>query len=228
MAGRLYIPSLTTETLLPGLTVDAPLHSSPNLAPRQPLSIVRWETHNPHQVNAFWGFTPPWLKVLDHAQHCARAETLSSRPMFAEALDTQRCLVPVGGVYIWKSLPRMKQPFLVTRIDRGPLLLAGLWCRFPTTGHHYHDSMALITVASPPFLDPLSDRLPALMSPESAVDWLHPETSRQQVESMLHPPAGELLGAFPVSKRVNDPACQEWACAHPTGPMLCQHHTQER
>ena len=40
-----------------------------------------------------------WLKVLDHAPHCARAETLSKRAMFHEAFSARRCVIPVSGFY---------------------------------------------------------------------------------------------------------------------------------
>ncbi|TDO01124.1 MULTISPECIES: SOS response-associated peptidase [Halomonas] len=228
MAGRLHIAPLDLERLLPELVADTPLITGANLAPRRPLSILRLEGGRLRLVNAFWGLTPPWLKVLDHAPHCARAEALTSRPMFCEAFGARRCLIPVSGVYVWKSQPRFKQPFLVTRVDRGPLLLAGLWCRFHTTLSAYTDSMALITVPTGPLLAPLTDRLPAVIDPGAARHWLDPRTPPVQAQTLLAPAPGELLGAFPVSRQVNDPANQDPACAHPTGPMLRQPMPQER
>ncbi|MBB3142739.1 SOS response-associated peptidase [Halomonas organivorans] len=220
MAGRLYIPPLDLERLLPGLIADDTPITGVNLAPRRPLSMIRLEAGRPRMCHAFWGLTPPWLDVLDRAPHCARAESLASRPMFREAFAARRCLVPAGGVYVWKPQPRAKQPFLVTRVDRGPLLLAGLWCRFHTTLTRYHDSLALITVPANDLLAPLTDRLPATI-PVAAVDrWLDPTTPVEDLNDLLTPAHGELLGAFPVSRRVNDPSHQEAACAYPTGPML--------
>lgn len=228
MAGRLYIAStLDLDRLLTGLQRDTPLIASPNLAPRQPLSMIRLAGGQPQLATAFWGLTPTWLSVLDHAPHCARAESLSDRHMFREAFAARRCLIPVSGIYVWKPQPRMKQPFLVTRVDRGPLLLAGLWCRYPTTLTAYHDSTALITVASNALLAPLSDRLPALIDVRDAPAWLDPATPLTTANALLAPAALELLGAFPVSRRVNDPKHQDWACAHPTGPMHCWTTAQE-
>jgi putative SOS response-associated peptidase YedK len=227
MAGRLHITSLDVERLLPDLVIDASLVTSPNLAPRRPVAAVRLEAGRPHLSRLFWGLTPPWLEVLDHAPHCARAESLEKRPMFREAFAFRRCLVPVSGVYAWKPLPRSKQPFLVTRVDRGPLLLAGLWCRFHTTLAHWNDSFALITVPAPPCLTPLTDRLPAVIQPREASRWLDPQIPSQEARSLLSIAPEELLGAFPVSRRVNDPANQDPACAHPTGPMLYRPIEQE-
>lgn len=222
MAGRLHIAPLDLAQLMPDLTVDAPLVTSTNLAPRRMLSAIRLEAGHPHLGRLFWGLTPPWLEVLDHAPHCARAESLEARPMFREAFQARRCLVPASGVYVWKAQPRFKQPFLVTRADRGPLLLAAIWCRFHTSLAEHTDSLALVTVATSPLLAPLSDRLPAVIEPDSARRWLDPRTPPEAARTLLVTAREELLGAFPVSRRVNNPANQEAACAHPVGPMLCR------
>ncbi|MBB3191202.1 SOS response-associated peptidase [Halomonas cerina] len=227
MAGRLYITPLDLDRLLPDLTVDRPLVTGANLAPRRPLSIIRLEAGRANLDTVFWGLTPPWLKVLDHAPHCARAESLTARPMFREAFAARRCLVPVSGIYVWKPQPRFKQPFLVTRTDRGPLLLAGLWCRFHTTLTAYNDSMALITVPANGLLAPLVDRLPAMIDAGHARRWLDPDTPVEALQAQLVPAPLELLGAFPVSRRVNDPRHQDPSCAYPTGPMLRRTSEQE-
>ncbi|RCV89099.1 SOS response-associated peptidase [Billgrantia montanilacus] len=220
MAGRLFIPPLDLARLLPDLCQDAPLITAANLSPRRPVSHIRLEGGIARLSPVFWGLTPPWLTVLDHAPHCARAESLESRRMFREAFAARRSLVPVGGVYVWKPQPRFKQPFLITRVDRGPLLLAGVWCRYHTSLSEHADSMALITVPTGSLLAPLSDRLPALIAADDAACWLDPQTPLPTAKALLRPAPGELLGAFPVSRRVNDPKNQDPACAHPTGPML--------
>ncbi|MCE8022547.1 SOS response-associated peptidase [Billgrantia aerodenitrificans] len=220
MAGRLYIPQLDLARLLPGLRQETPLLTGANVAPRRTLTHIRLEADRTCTRPVFWGLTPAWLSVLDHAPHCARAESLDARPMFREAFGARRCLVPVGGIYLWKMQPRFKQPFLVTRVDRAPLLLAGIWCRYHTTLTEHTDSMALVTVSTNDFLAPLGDRLPALIAADDAQRWLDPGTPTEAARALLRPAPRELLGAFPVSRRVNDPNNQDPACAHPTGPML--------
>jgi len=220
MAGRLHIAPIDLRALLPDLAEDASLVRSPNLAPRRMLSAIRLEAGIPRLGRLFWGLTPPWLKVLDHAPHCARAESLAERPMFREAFHARRCLVPATGVYAWKPQPRFKQPFLITRVDRGPLLLAALWCRFHTSLAEHTDSLALITVPTSPLLAPLTDRLPAVIPAAATQRWLDPQTPAEEAMALLTPAPRELLGAFPVSRRVNHPANQDAACAHPVGPML--------
>lgn len=235
MAGRLYLPpfpedlppselfgSLATPALTRQLREERLV--SANRAPRLPVSILRLEGPRLRQVPALWGLTPSWLEVMDHAPHVARAESLETRRMFRESFTSQRALIPVGGVYVWKEQPRMKQPFLVTHATRAPLLLAALWTRhfspplmegLPPEGR---DSFALISVACAGVTARLTDRMPAVIAPHQVREWLSADTPLDRVRAMLTPDAS--LAAFPVARRVNDPAHQEWSVAHPTGPML--------
>lgn len=224
MAGRLYIETLDTARLVDDVVIDSPIVASPNLSPRHWLSMLRLEQGRVRLGRAFWGMTPSWLKVLDHAPHCARAESLDERRMFREAFAARRCLIPVSGVYIWKQLPRQKQPFLVTRTDRAPFMLAGIWCRYMTDLKTAFDSMALITVDVDAPLTPLTDRFPAVIDAGQAERWLSPETPLSQARALLAPAPPALLGAFPVERLVNDPANQHWHCARPTGHMMTATH----
>lgn len=220
MTGRLHVQRLALSRLLPSLNSAAAPIESPNLAPRQPISAIRLEQGTLSLQPLFWGLTPPWLKVLDHAPHCARAETLDQRAMFNEAFQARRCVIPVSGFYVWKNQLRSKQPYLVTQTDRAPLLLGALWCRYHTTLTQFTDSTALISVPANACLSSLTDRLPVVIPPQALNTWLDPQSDTATLNALLTPAPLELLGAFPVSKNVNNPAYQSSACAHPTGPML--------
>lgn len=220
MTGRLHVQRLPLSRLVPSLNSAEALIESPNLAPRQPVSAIRLEQGEYRLQPLFWGLTPPWLKVLDHAPHCARAETLSERAMFNEAFQARRCVIPVSGFYVWKTQPRSKQPYLVTQVNRAPLLLGALWCRYHTALTTYTDSTALISVPANACLSTLTDRLPLVIPPQALATWLDPQSDVTTLNTLLTPAPLELLGAFKVSKHVNNPAYQASSCAHPLGPML--------
>ncbi|MCM5705567.1 SOS response-associated peptidase [Larsenimonas salina] len=219
MAGRLWVGDFALPSSLSPLNVRHPRRESPNMAPRQPITVVRRLDEGLVQDECFWGLTPSWLKVLDHAPHCARAESLFERAMFKEAIATRRCLIPVSGIYVWKPQPKRKQPFLVVHAKRRPLLLAALWTRFEQSVVQ-QDSCALITVPAIDHLDALTDRLPAMIAPHAARKWLDPELELSHVSQMLARPYPEPIGAYPVSTLVNDPAHQDRQCTHPTGPFI--------
>ncbi|WP_447927127.1 SOS response-associated peptidase [Vreelandella sp. EE27] len=220
MTGRLHVQRLSLSRMVPELSQSDPFISSPNLAPRQPVSALRLEQGVIRHTPLFWGLTPPWLKVLDHAPHCARAESLDKRAMFEEAFNARRCVIPVTGFYVWQQRPGGKQPYLVTATDRAPLLLGALWCRYHTTLTAFTDSTALISVPANVCLSTLTDRLPLVIEPSALDRWLDPASSSEHLHALMTPAPLELLGAFPVSKSVNNPANQSAACAHPQGAML--------
>ncbi|WP_414500699.1 SOS response-associated peptidase [Zymobacter sp. IVIA_12111.31 C1] len=235
MAGRLHIAemniaALLTPTGLPSPTIRQPLLTSPNHSPRHPTSIIALtEEGAPELRSAFWGLTPPWLKQLDRAPHCARLEVLDSRPMYRDARH-HRCLVPVTGVYIWMTQASGKQPFMVTHVDRRPLLLAGIRTFYPdplqktmpphsSSSPRGRESFALITLESNALIAPFSDRLPAILEAESVSTWLSATTTPEEACALLSPAPLDALGIFPVSRAINAPSCQEWHLSHPIGPM---------
>jgi putative SOS response-associated peptidase YedK len=57
----------------------------------------------------------------------ARAETVESRPTFAEAFAECRCVIPVSGFYEWTGPSKARQPFWIHRRDGDLLLFAGLY-----------------------------------------------------------------------------------------------------
>lgn len=225
MAGRLHIGNIDYQQacLDAGLTWHASTHMpilSPNHAPRRPTTVISLDEASRCGLHdAFWGLTPAWLKQLDRAPHCARAEGILERPMFREAIQTARCVIPVTGIYVWQNGLRGKQPFMVTRVDRGPLLLAGVQARYPM-GTHERLSFALVTTSVTAPLNTLTDRLPVIISAEQLRTWLLNETPLHDACALLRPAPSTLLGAFPVSRAINALDCQEWHCSYPTGPML--------
>jgi putative SOS response-associated peptidase YedK len=56
-----------------------------------------------------WGFVPWWwskpLEELRMATFNARAETVTTKPVFRDAFKRSRCLIPVSGYYEWQDTP---------------------------------------------------------------------------------------------------------------------------
>ena len=82
---------------------DAPAGLQPryNLAPTQPIPIVRQEGQTRRFVSARWGLVPSWAKdmKIGYSTINARAETVASKPSFRAAFRQRRCLVPADGYY---------------------------------------------------------------------------------------------------------------------------------
>src|ERR1700693_4494125 len=77
-----------------------------NVAPTQPIPVVRIVERKRSFALMRWGLIPTWVKdprgfsLLINA----RGESLSEKPAFRNALRRRRCLVPADGFYEWKPV----------------------------------------------------------------------------------------------------------------------------
>jgi putative SOS response-associated peptidase YedK len=127
----------------------------------------------------------------------ARAETLAERPVFREAFEQRRCLIPADGFYEWETVAAgAKQPYVFSPIDARPLGFAGIYGRRGTC--------AIVTSAARPPVDRLHDRMPVVVAPDQFDTWLDRGTTTADLQSLLAPPPETALRARPVSTRVND------------------------
>ena len=75
-----------------------------------------------------WAFVSPTAREPKLAPINARAETLSTSPMFRDAFRRHRCLVVVDGFYEWrKNDGGCRTPFFVKLRSRRPFGFAGIW-----------------------------------------------------------------------------------------------------
>src|SRR5437762_1219854 len=68
-----------------------------------------------------WGLVPYWSKDLKigFSTINAMAETVDKKPVFREAFQRRRCIVPVDSFYEWKKLDaKIKQPYAIALADR--------------------------------------------------------------------------------------------------------------
>ena len=184
----------------PGAAVGDAFDSHPsfNVAPTHKTMIVKPSEGTLGPAMATWGLNPPW-NTSKLAPINARAEAVSTSPMFRQAFKARRCVVPASGFYEWQRLgdgpkPR-KQPWYVYRADGQPMLFAGLY--EPRGGT---DTFTIITTDANEFMARLHDRMPVILEPEEAQRWID-----QGDPSLLKPAADGVLTAHPVSARVNSP-----------------------
>jgi len=127
----------------------------------------------------------------------ARAETLVERPVFREAFEERRCLIPGDGFYEWETVDGgRKQPYLFFPPDGRPVGFAGLSGRRGTC--------TIITSAARPPVTRLHDRMPVVLAPDRWDVWLDPEASLDEVQALLFPVAEAPFATRRVSTRVND------------------------
>lgn len=176
-----------------------------NIAPTQPIPIVRlWRgKHNFHLVR--WGLVPSWAKEMPKSLLInARAETINDKPSFRGAFRHRRCLVPADGFYEWQTRPgQPKQPFLIRRRDRKVFAMAGIWEDWLTADGSELDSCAIVTTQANDTLAPIHQRMPVILEPGDWDTWLDTRTSTKEARGLLKPAANALMEVVPISTRVN-------------------------
>lgn len=157
-----------------------------------------------------WGLVPSWAASPTSGPRPinARAETLADKPLFAEALDRRRCVIPADGFYEWRTTADgAKQPLYISAADGSLLAFAGLWERWQGPGFSPLVSCAIVTTAANDTVRPLHDRMPAVLVADTWKEWLEPSLhDRRGLQSLLQPAPPGVLAVTPASSRVNSVA----------------------
>lgn len=219
MCGRYAITS-SPEAIrqLFGYRTDAAFPPRYNVAPTQPVPVVRWANGEPEFILMRWGLIPSWMKdprgfslIVN-----ARGETVNEKPAFRNAMKRRRCLLPADGFYEWKAQTGRKQPYFVRRRGGGPLAFAGLWETWMGPNGEEIDTVCVVTTRANALVAPIHDRMPVIIGPEAFALWLNCEHVDAVTAATLIAPAPErLLEAHEVSLAVNRAANDSPALIEP-------------
>lgn len=194
-----------------------------NIAPTQPVGIVRQEHGGRHFALVRWGLVPPWVK--DPASFSllinARSETAAGKPSFRGAMRHHRCLFPASGFYEWRQTPDGKQPYYISPSDGGLMAFAGLWETWSDPDGGDIDTGAILTTAANRTIGQIHHRMPAILMPEDFASWLDTgNVMARHASELLRPAPEDYLTAVPVSTRVNSVANDDEELLQPIAPEL--------
>jgi putative SOS response-associated peptidase YedK len=213
------------------LDKDLPLfRPSYNIAPGKDVPvIVRHGERNVVKLMR-WGLVPSWSRdpTIGNQMISARCETLDQKPSFKQLLARNRCLVPADGFYEWARVGKGKIPMRVRIRDQNPFTMAGLWdvWRDPDGEELY--TFTIITTDANKLLGSIHDRMPLILDPLVAKQWLDPASIDPRMISVVMVPfPSELMEAYEVSRLVNDPKNDSPTCIEPAipespGPLFCR------
>ena len=184
------------------------LKSRYNIAPTQPVAVIRSAGSGRDLSLMHWGLIPSWSKdpSIGARMINARAETVATKPSFRSAFKQRRCLIPADGFYEWKKTgAKTKQPFLIGLRSGEPFAFAGLWEHWKGNDSEI-DSCTIITGEPNEVAAEVHDRMPVILTPEDYDRWLDPKnTATDELQSLLVSYPAEEMAARPVSTRVNNP-----------------------
>ena len=177
-----------------------------NIAPSQNVPLLRIGGQGQRVIDsALWGLIPSWVKGTPKIKPInARAETVPTSPMFRQAFDRRRCLIPADGFYEWRGPKPPKQPFFIHMKDDSLFAFAGLWERWrPEEEANPIDTCTIITTEPNELMRPIHNRMPVILHPENYARWLDRETPGDAVNDLLRPYDANEMTAHPINTRVN-------------------------
>jgi putative SOS response-associated peptidase YedK len=140
-----------------------------------------------------WGFQRKNLGVVNNT----RSDNLES-PMWREAVEKRRCLIPVASYYEWTGPKGNKQTHLFRSPENEWLWMAGIWEESSEHGRCF----SMLTTEANPLVAPIHHRMPALLTKTEREDYLAGEMTifRPAPEMLVTEPA-----ANPLVKRPSGP-----------------------
>jgi putative SOS response-associated peptidase YedK len=177
-----------------------------NVAPTQPIPVVRLDGVTRHFSLMRWGLLPSWVKdpktftLLINA----RGESVCEKPAFKNAMKRRRCLIPADGFYEWKAEGKLKRAFVVRPRDGKPVMFAGLWETWVGPNGEEMDTAAIVTTEANGTLHPIHHRMPVILEKDEFEPWLdcaHVDTGRAQ--ALLKPAAEDRMEAYEISPQIN-------------------------
>src|SRR5262249_35255688 len=100
--------------------------------------------------------------------------------------------------------PEGKKPLFFRMKDRDLMVLAGIWDVWPGPTEKLF-TCAIVTTAANSIVEPVHDRMPVIMPPESWDAWLNPnESEPSKLQPLLQSFPADHMESIPVSPVVNN------------------------
>lgn len=145
-----------------------------NIAPTQPIHVVREAAHMRELTLVRWGLLPPWVKEPQKFPLMinARSETAAEKPAFRNALRRRRALIPATGFYEWRREGKFKQPYFFE--PEAPIALAGLWETWSGPNGEEMETALILTGGAEGVPAEFHDRMPLTVPRSNFAAWLDP------------------------------------------------------
>jgi putative SOS response-associated peptidase YedK len=220
MCGRFTIsvePGELAEVL--GVEFIPDVRKRYNVAPTQTILAARMTDAGKREAVLFhWGLIPSWSKdsKIQYSTINAKSETAARMPAFRSAFKCRRCIIPADGFFEWEKRGKAKFPHSFHRKDRKAFVFAGLWERWEPESGDAIESCTVMTTEANSVVMPFHDRMPVILTGDSADRWLKPgDISPEVAEELLKPAPAAFLIDQEVSTIVNSPKTDSPQCIEP-------------
>lgn len=187
-----------------------------NIAPSQNILAL---LHDPESQKLAWcllrwGLIPFWAKEQQTKFNLsnARADGIERKPSFRGPFKYRRCIIPASGFYEWQKKDGAKQAFFIRPAHRGYFVFAGIWDHWEGEHGEVVESCSIITTTANGSMVSIHDRMPVILQENASLLWLDNRTRKDHLLTLLRPSPDDVLEAYPVSARVNNPRNDDPAC----------------
>jgi putative SOS response-associated peptidase YedK len=190
-----------------------------NICPTQPVATVISRCGVRFLGPMRWGFLPHWYQSETDGPLLinARAETIATKPAFADAARKRRCLIPASGFYEWtKDEAGARLPWYIRPVHGQILAFAGIWQVWERDDTR-HAACAIVTCGANTKMAHFHHRMPVILSQADWPLWLG-EAGHGASQLMKAAPT-DALEYFRVSSRVNSNRTEGPELIEPLSPM---------
>jgi putative SOS response-associated peptidase YedK len=177
-----------------------------NVAPTQPVPIVRLSQGEREFALVRWGLIPAWVQDPKGFSLLinARGESVNDKPAFRNAMKRRRCLFPADGFYEWKPEGQAKRPYFAKPRAGGPIAFAGLWENWIGPNGEEMETAAIVTTQANRTMGTVHHRAPVIVAQEAFDFWLDCDKVDAATAAALIAPASEaLMEVYEISPAVN-------------------------
>ena len=139
-----------------------------NITPTTWVPVLVDKNH-PHFRAMQWGLKPSWATNSKINPINARAETVAEKPMFRNAFERRRIVVPADGWFEWKNGPQGKMPWYLYSQEGGITWMAGIHESNPDG----LETFSIITIPANQDCSEIHHRMPLVLDQDQILNWLN-------------------------------------------------------
>ena len=186
-----------------------------NIAPSQPVPVIRVNANKRELSLMRWGMIPSWATdaSIGFKTINARSETITTTASFSDPFRTQRCLIPADGFYEWARNGKTKQPYCFEVGDGELFVFAGLWDRWIDPQGIHIESCTIITTTPNSHLADIHNRMPVILPSGAYASWLNPAMQDPRVALGWLVPYAGAMRRYAMSTKINNVQNDDEDCA---------------
>lgn len=142
-----------------------------NTLPCNSMPIIINEAGKRLVKSAYWGIPNPDSKKKEVISELDLNQiSILGNP--TDLYNTQSCIIPINGFYIWKKAIDNALPFYVRLLSRKILGVAGIYSKQHTQNGSGVYSYAMLLTPANVLLKPMVDTMPCILHPKDFEKWL--------------------------------------------------------